>query len=112
MSKIHRNAFAAPLPTELEPALEEILALRSILIREREMLANAKVKNECDNRANKGHIDSLRGEYNQAVKAIKDLVAALDTALDGWEDQQAMPDPKPIERLRETSRAHKKAFGL
>lgn len=75
-TKIHRGALSSPLPTELEPALEEILKLRSILIREREMLANIKIKAVCDTRANRGHIKDLRDQ----IDILKDEVERLREA--------------------------------
>lgn len=59
MFDVHRDA---PLPADYETALDEILALRVILAREREQLAKKVVQRELDKRSAKGTIEKLIAE--------------------------------------------------
>jgi hypothetical protein len=54
------EAHVAPLFSDLKAANQEILNLRRILIKERDILANRVIKNELNGRAVKGQLARLK----------------------------------------------------
>lgn len=94
MSRIHPAAFNSPLPTDLESALEEILKLRSILIREREALANIAVKGEQDRRSITGNFKAAQQEIAELREQVKELHTRIKNA--GIPD----PVPQPVDPLK------------
>jgi hypothetical protein len=77
--KIHPGAKGTPLPDTIEEALEEILALRSILIREREQHVKLVMKNELDGRSMRGTIARLRAD----IEVLKASILALERCRNG-----------------------------
>lgn len=94
MSRIHPAAFNSPLPTDLESALEEILKLRSILIREREVLANMAVKGEQDRRSIVGNYKVAQEEIAELRAQVKELHTRIKNA------QIPEPEVKPADPLK------------
>jgi hypothetical protein len=70
MSKIAPEAFDSPLPNTIEDAREEILKLRSILIREREQHVKLVERHELDGRSMRGLVKMLREELN-SLRTVK-----------------------------------------
>ena len=105
MSRIHAGALESPLPTDLSTALDEILQLRSVLIRDRESFANRIIRFEEDKRSLKGHIQAANDQlkaarelYEQELAKLRDTVKEYHNRVKNLESFSEAVDAMPLEK--------------
>lgn len=103
--RIHAGALESPLPTDLSTALEEILQLRSMLIRDREVFGNRIVRSEEDKRSLRGHIHAANEElknarelYEQEIAKLRDTVKEYHNRVKNLESFSEAVETMPKEK--------------